>query len=119
MRRMSGYIDWLVSVKPKTTIGIDSNVIMLDMVPHMQRRLEAAAMLKGVSTTSYCIAAINNELARDEANSGSESSFDREAFERVVSRRGELFAGVPLPGDSVELIREAREERDAQIENWA
>ena len=105
--------------KDDKIIGIDSNVIMLDMVPHMQRRIEAAAMLKGVSTKSYCIAAIDSELARDEAKSTSDSRFDRQAFERVVTRRGELFEGIPLPGDSVELIREAREERDAQTENWA
>ncbi len=92
---------------------------MLNMAPHMQRRLKAAAMLKGISTKSYCIAAIDNELARDEASGVSEASFDRQAFERVVDRRREIFNGLPLPGDSVELIREAREERDAQIENWA
>ena len=48
-----------------------------------------------------------------------EPPFDRQSFERAVSRRKELFGGRPLHGDSVELIREAREIRDAQSENWA
>ena len=45
--------------------------------------------------------------------------FDRQSFERVVARREELFGGRPLPGDSVDLIREARELRDDEVENWS
>ena len=107
-----------------TASGTDSNaMIMLEMAPQVRLRLEAAAMLKGISTQRYCMTAIDNELARDEANGASDADarFDRQAFERAVTRRTELFKGVPLTGDSVELIREARarEYRDAQIENWA
>ena len=43
--------------------------------------------------------------------------FDRESFEKVVARRKELFGDVPLPGDSADLIREAREIREAEIQN--
>ena len=56
------------------------------------------------------------ELDLDEANGLSGPGFNREAFERLVAHREELFGVQPLPGDSVELLREAREMRDAEIE---
>ena len=33
--------------------------------------------------------------------------------------RQEIFGGKPLPGSSADLIREARETRDAESEAWA
>ncbi len=56
---------------------------------------------------------------RDEANGLSTQRFDRQSFERIVARRAELFGSKPLPGDSADLIREARETRDAETEKWA
>ena len=35
------------------------------------------------------------------------------------SSRQEIFGGKPLPGSSADLIREAREIRDAETEGWA
>ena len=93
--------------------------LTLDLDPDFQRRLKVIAALKGVSMRRYCQTAIDRELTKDEANGLSGQSFDRQSFERVVARRGELFGGRPLPGDSVDLIREAREIRDAEIEKWA
>ena len=90
--------------------------LTLELEPPVQRRLQAVAARKGVSMRRYCLAAIGNELDRDEANGASGPGFNREAFERLVSRRGELFGGQPLPGDSVQLLREVREIRDAEIE---
>lgn len=93
--------------------------LTLDLDPAFQRRLKTIAALKGVSMHRYCQTAIDRELTRDEANGVSGQSFDRQSFERVVARREELFGGRQLPGDSVDLIREAREIRDAEIEKWA
>ena len=64
----------------------------------------------------YCLGAIGKELDRDEASGVPGRGFNREAFERLVAHREELFGGQPLPGDSVELLREARETRDAEME---
>ena len=88
----------------------------LELEPPVQRRLEAVAARKGVSTRRYCLVAIGKELDRDEANGASGPGFNREAFERLVAHREELFGSQPLPGDSVELLREVREMRDAEIE---
>lgn len=93
--------------------------LTLDLEPAFQRRLKAIAALKGVSMRQYCESAIDRELTKDEAGDVSRRRFDREAFERLVAQRQQLFGGRPLPGSSADLIREAREIRDAEIENWA
>ena len=93
--------------------------LTLDLDPAFQRRLKVIAALKGVSMRRYCQTAIDRALTRDEANGLSGQRFDRQSFERVVARREEIFGGSPLPGDSVDLIREAREIRHAEIEKWA
>ena len=93
--------------------------LTLDLDPAFQRRLKVIAALKGVSMRRYCQTAIDRELTKDEAEGASGRRFDRESFERVVERREQLFGGRPLPGDSVDLIREARELRDDEVENWS
>ena len=93
--------------------------LTLDLDPDFQRRLKVIAALKGISMRRYCQTAIDRELTKDETNGLPRQSFDRQSFERVVARRGELFGGKSLPDDSADLIREAREIRDAEIEKWA
>ena len=93
--------------------------LTLDLDPPFQRRLKAVAALKGVSMRQYCEVAIDRELTKDEANGVSGGGFDRQAFERVVAKRRQLFGGRRLPGNSADLIREAREIRDAETEHWA
>ena len=81
--------------------------LTLDIDPPVQRRLKAVAALKGVSMRRYCLAAIDRELARDEALTG---SFN---IERLVALQEEAFGDKVLPGDVAEDIREARESRSA------
>ena len=93
--------------------------LTLDLDPAFQRRLKVIAALKGVSMRRYCQTAIDRELTKDEADGVAGRRFDRQFFEWVVERREELFGGRSLPGDSVDLIREARELRDAEVKKWA
>ena len=93
--------------------------LTLKLDPAFQQRLKVIAARKGVSVHRYCQTAIDRELTRDEADSVSGQCFDRNSFERVVARRMELFGSNPLSGNSADLIREAREIRDAEIEEWA
>lgn len=95
------------------------NRITLNLDPAIQRRLRIAAALKGVSVRQYCRSAIGRELEKDEDNVMPGWSFDRKSFERLVKLREEIFGGRRLPGNSVDLIREAREIRDAEIDGWA
>ena len=90
--------------------------LTLDLDAPLQRRLKAVAALKGVSMRQYCQKAIEKELEEDEAAPDSWSHLSNaEYFARV---RKEVRGGRKLPGSSVDLIREAREIRDAQQDAW-
>ena len=89
-----------------------------DLVSAFQQWLKVIAARKNVSMPRYCQTVMDRVPRSEEAN-GVSGCFDRQAFERVVARRKELFGNNPVSGDSVDLIREAREIRDAEIKNWA
>ena len=93
--------------------------LVLDLAPALQRRLKAAAEREGVSLEHYCQAAIDRVLAQDETNGAVKRGFNREAFEGMVKLRQEIFKGKPLPGNSADLIREAREIRDEEMDGWS
>lgn len=93
--------------------------LTLDLDPAFQHRLKAIAARKGVSMHRYCQVVIDRELTRDEAYGVSKQRFNRQSFERIVVRRAELFGDKPLSRDAADLIREAREIRDTEIEEWA
>ena len=82
--------------------------LTLDIDAPVQQRLKAAAASKGVTMSGYCLAAINKELALDEANGVLAGSFN---IERLVALQQEIFGDKVLPGDGAEFIREARESR--------
>lgn len=82
--------------------------LTLDIDPPVQRRLKAVAALKGISMRRYCLAAIDKELTRDEANGAFAGSFN---IERLVALQEEAFGDEVLPGDGADFIREARESR--------
>ena len=89
--------------------------LTLDLDPPMQRRLKAVAALKGISMRQYCLTAIGQELDRDESNGVLGKPDGR--FEELLALRKEIFGDRVLPGSSVDLIREAREIRDAQLKD--
>ena len=93
--------------------------LTLDLDPTFQRRLKAIAALKGVSMRRYCQDAIDQELTKDEATGIDGLLSEKPDDELFAELRQEVFRGKPLPGSSVELIREAREIRDGETEAWA
>ena len=93
--------------------------LTLDLDPAFQRRLKVIAALKGVSMRRYCQTAIDRELTKDEADGMGGVLSDKPDQELFAELRQEIFGGKPLPGSSAELIREAREIRDAEIEGRA
>ena len=90
--------------------------LTLDLEPTFQRRLKAVAALKGVTMRQYCYAAIDRELAQDEAQ-GIErlvaGDSDAARFEELQRK---YFGDRILPGNGADFIREAREARDSQME---
>ena len=93
--------------------------LTLDLDPAFQRRLKAISALKGVSMRRYCQAAIDRELTRDEANGLGGLLYDKPDHELFAELQKEIFGDKTLPGNSADLIREAREIRDAEMERWA
>ena len=93
--------------------------LTLDLDPTFQRRLKAISALKGVSMRGYCQVAIDRELTRDEASGFDGLLSEKPDHELFAELRQEVFGGKPLAGSSTDLIREARETRDAEIEGWA
>ena len=95
--------------------------LTLDLDPAFQRRLKVIAALKGVSMRGYCQAAIDRELTKDEASGAwvsccgltNQTMKCLRNFRRGDIRRTSLCMGTPLT-----LIREAREIRDAETEEW-
>ena len=90
--------------------------LTLDLDAPLQRRLKAVAALKGVSMRQYCQTAIEKQLIQDDVNGTHRPASSKEAFERLVALRKEIFGDKVLPGSSVDLIREAREIRDKELE---
>lgn len=82
--------------------------LTLDLDPPVQRRLKVIAALKGISMRQYCVAAIERELAQEEAESVRALPFGEEALDRLAALQAEVFQGRKVPGDSTETIREAR-----------
>ena len=92
--------------------------LTLDMAPAFQRRLKATAALKGVSMREYCLNAIDRELDEDEVERSSAETTRKPDHMRFAELRKELFGDRVFPGNSADLLREARAIRDAQMENW-
>ncbi|MCL4458423.1 MAG: hypothetical protein M1136_01330 [Chloroflexi bacterium] len=85
--------------------------LTIDLDPLLQRRLKVIAALKGISMRRYCLTAIEKELAQDESEEAKSLPFGEEALNRLSSLQAAVFGGRQVPGDSAELIREARAAR--------
>jgi len=89
--------------------------LILDLDPPLHRRLKAITALKGISMRQYCQAAIEKELSNDEAQGLTDLPFGHEALDRLEALQSKIFQGRTLPGDSPELIREARASRTSAL----
>ena len=91
-------------------MAVQKKRLTLDIDAPLQRRLKAVAALKGVSMRQYCQNAIEQELAKEEAQGLAVLPFG-EALDRLEALQHGLFGDRTFTGDSVDFIREAREER--------
>ena len=87
--------------------------LTLEFAPDVQERLQAAAVRKGVSLGQYCRAAIDKELAKDDVDG---KPPPRMSIDDLIARQERIYGDRVLPGSSVDLIHEAREERDRQLD---
>ena len=95
----------------------DDNPLTLSLDPRVAARFNLAVSRKGMSVERNCREVIESELARDEEERGLQAAqgFD---IEGLIEFRTKMFGDRVFPGDSVELIQEAREKRTAQMEEW-
>ena len=89
--------------------------ITLDLEPDLQRRVKKVAKLRGVTVNQYCYAAIFRMLLSDEKKMNV-SSAPQITVEDLKALHKKRFGDRILPGNSVDDIREAREERTHQLE---
>ena len=74
--------------------------LTLALAPSLQQRLKAISALKGVSMSGYCQAAIDRELARDEANGLGGLMADKADHQMFAELQQEIFGDMTLPGNS-------------------
>ena len=99
-------------------MGTKRTRLTLELALDVHERLQAAAARKGVSVGEYCRAAIYDALSKDEAEETAEPQKPHFDIESLIALRKQTFGDRVLPTDSAEMIREAREERDRQMESW-
>lgn len=88
----------------------------LDLDPEVQVRLKVAAALKGISMRQYCVAAIENELKRDQNAVFLKPGLTEEGLDQLLALRDRTFGPEMIPGDSTDIIREQRELRTKELE---
>ncbi len=91
--------------------------LTIHLTSDVKARLQDTAKFKGVDVNRYCLDAIESELARDENDTPKQAikPFD---IDGLIAFRNELLGDRVFDGDSVDLIREAREQRTKQFEEW-
>ena len=95
--------------KERLTLGVDAET---------KRRLKAAASKKGVTVSGYCRAAIDKELALEEGEAGAGQRPPGSAAARFEATRRKYGSAKPTTKTAVDYIREGREIRDRQMDEW-
>ena len=97
-------------------MGARKERVSLAMTNEERERLKDAAARKGVSVAEYCRAAIDREMTEDEGGDGPGAPKPHFDIEGLIALQKEAFGDRVMPTDSVEMIREAREERARHLE---
>ena len=111
-------------------MSTERRTVTVELEAEIEGRAQIAAARRGMSLSRYCEAAIAGEVDRDETEmlkphlTGAEiiarrkKRGNREAIERLRDSRNNIFKGRPLESDSLDIVREMREERDVQLDEW-
>lgn len=95
-------------------MNVKKKRLTLELTPEERERLKATTTRKGVSMGQYCRAAIEDALAKDAAG----NSAPKLSIQEIIARQKRVYGDRVLPGSSVDLINEAREERDRHMDSW-
>lgn len=100
-------------------MSIENKTISITLDAETERLLNDAATLSGMSVEKFCLTAIAEGAERAVFPDGRNDAFTEESLEslkKLAETRERIFNGRTLPGNSADLIREAREERHRDME---
>jgi len=88
--------------------------LTIDISPSLKRRLKVAAAAQDMPVSAYIARVLEQAVpATETIAKGADGTITTEMIQRAAALRAEQKA--PFPEDSADLIREAREQRDAQL----
>jgi hypothetical protein len=88
--------------------------LTLDISPTLKRRIKVAAAAQDMPVSAYIARVLEQAVpAADTVTKASDGTISPEMIRRAATLRAEQKA--PFPEDSADLIREAREQRNAEI----
>jgi hypothetical protein len=88
--------------------------LTVDISPTLKRRIKVAAAAQDMPVSAYITRVLEQAVpAADTATKASDGTINPEMIRRAASLRAEQKA--PFPEDSADLIREAREQRHADL----
>ncbi len=93
------------SVRPRLTV---------DISPTLKRRIKVAAAAQDIPVSAYIARVLERTVpAADRVAKATDGAISSEMMRRAAALRAEQKA--PFPEDSADLIREAREQRHAEL----
>jgi predicted transcriptional regulator len=88
--------------------------LTVDISPALKRRIKVAAAAQDMPVSAYVAQALEQAVpAADSVNRASDGTITAGMIRRAAALRAEQKE--PFPEDSADLIREAREQRDAEL----
>ena len=88
--------------------------LTVDITPSLKRRIKVAAAAQDVPVSAYIARVLEQAVpAADTVTTASDGTISQEMIRRAAALRAEQKA--PFPEDSDDLIRESREQRNAQL----
>ena len=91
--------------------------LTLDIDEGLQRRLKAAAAMRGISLREFCETAFENVLDQGQHDDVPVDKTRRQVVDEILARSRARMGGRTFPGNSADIIREERELRAEQIDN--
>src|SRR5712692_4551691 len=104
----------ILKAKKKATKQASRPRLTVDISPTLKRRIKVAAAAQDMPVSAYIARVLEQAVpAADTVAKASDGAISSEMLRRAVALRAEQKA--PFPEDSADLIREAREQRHAEL----
>jgi hypothetical protein len=103
-----------MATKKATKRATSNPRLTVDISPTLKRRIKVAAAAQDMPVSAYIARVLEQAVpAADTVTKASDGTISPEMLRRAAALRAEQKA--PFPEDSADLIREAREQRHAEL----